>query len=341
MKQGLILLLLSISANFFAQNKTVKVLQVPAETQFSTINTEGVSIIPSGRFITPVGKTLRITRSPFGMAVAPDESKILVWHQSGVLTVIDPKNAQNTEGGVTRIPSYDGKIPSLNSDAFIGVVFSKDSKTAYLSGGDKGNVIVFDVKTNSRVDSIELNQTFDNKNFVDSWTSDIAINADKNELYVLDRGNFRLVKIDLNTKRITASIPVGRIPFGIALSPDKKTAFVANVGLYEYKAIPGVTPTNKDSMMLMFHLLVFPRRKRRRASRYPMVVLYPLWVQLWQTKRCRFGQLIWIEIRWLINSKQDIKLAQKWKKWTSWVAQVRTQLPWAAATPTYPTPPMI
>jgi DNA-binding beta-propeller fold protein YncE len=269
MKQGLILLLLSISANLFAQNKTVKVLQVPAENQFSTLNTEGVSIIPSGRFITPVGKTLRITRSPFGMAVAPDESKILVWHQSGVLTVIDPKNTQNTEGGVTRIPSYDGKIPSLNSDAFIGVVFSKDSKTAYLSGGDKGNVIVFDVKTNSRLDSIELNQTFDNKKFVDSWTSDIAINADKNELYVLDRGNFRLVKIDLNTKRITASIPVGRIPFGIALSPDKKTAFVANVGLYEYKAIPGVTPTNKDSMMLMFPPFGIPSKEAEEGITLP------------------------------------------------------------------------
>jgi DNA-binding beta-propeller fold protein YncE len=279
MKQGLILLFSIFSISLFAQNKTVKILQTPAENQFSSINTveernpenigKGLSIIPSGRFITPVGKTLRITRSPFGMAIAPDESKILVWHHGGVLTVIDPKNAQNTEGGVTRIPSYDKSIPALNSAAFIGVVFSKDSKTAYLSGGDKGNIVVFDINTNKRVDSIELNQTFNNTNYVDSWTSDMAINTEKNELYVLDRGNFRLVKIDLNNKKITASIPVGRIPFGIALSPDKTTAFVANVGLYEYKAIPGVTPTNKDSMMLMFPPFGIPSKEAEEGVTLP------------------------------------------------------------------------
>ena len=258
--------------NIFAQSKTVKTLQTPAGNQFSTINlptgqagTEGVSIIPSGRFITPVGKTLRITRSPFGLAVAPDDSKILVWHHGGVLTVIDPKNTE----GVTRIPSYDGSIPALNSAAFIGVVFSKDSKTAYLSGGDKGNIIVFDVATNRRVDSIDLNQTIDNQVFIDSWTSDLTINTDKNELYVLDRGNFRLVKIDLTSKKITASIPVGRIPFGIAISPDKKTAFVANVGLYEYKPIPGVTATNKDSMMLMFPPFGIPSKEAEDGFTLP------------------------------------------------------------------------
>ena len=58
----------------FAQ-KTVKMLQVPAENQFSTINTEGVSIIPSGRFVTPVGKVTRITRGAFGLAISADESR--------------------------------------------------------------------------------------------------------------------------------------------------------------------------------------------------------------------------------------------------------------------------
>ena len=40
-----------------------------------------------------------------------------------------------------------------------------------------------------------------------------------------------MVRIDLATRTIVASVPVGRIPFGIALSPDRQTAFVANVGL--------------------------------------------------------------------------------------------------------------
>ena len=70
---------------------------------------------------------------------------------------------------------------------------------------------------------------------------------------VLDRGNFRLVRIDLSTKKITASIKAGRQPFGLALSPDQKTAFVANVGMYEYPLIDGATRENYDSLLISRH----------------------------------------------------------------------------------------
>jgi hypothetical protein len=43
---------------------------------------------------------------------------------------------------------------------------------------------------------------------------------------------------------------VGRQPFGLALSPDKQQAFVANVGVYEYPLIEGATPENYDSLMI-------------------------------------------------------------------------------------------
>ena len=85
----------------FAQ-KTIKMLQVPAENQFSTINTEGVSIIPSGRFVTPVGKVTRITRGAFGLAISSDESKALVLHHNGVVTVVDLKPVPVFEGDSRR-----------------------------------------------------------------------------------------------------------------------------------------------------------------------------------------------------------------------------------------------
>jgi len=46
---------------------------------------------------------------------------------------------------------------------------------------------------------------------------------------------------------------VGRLPFGLTLSPDKKTALVANVGMYEYPLITGATPENIDSLMISHH----------------------------------------------------------------------------------------
>ena len=79
------------------------------------------------------------------------------------------------------------------------------------------------------------------------------LNESNNELLILDRGNFRLVRYDLTNKKITASIPAGRQPFGLAISADKKMAFVANVGMYSYPLVTGMTKENYNSLMIPHH----------------------------------------------------------------------------------------
>lgn len=112
-------------------------------------------------------------------------------------------------------------------------------------------MVIFDTETLKKTGDIWL----DGNGYEDSFTSDLLLNGI--ELLALDQANFRLVRIDLTTQKITASIPTGRQPFGSALSPDKngpspRLAFVANVGLYVYPVVPGVTKTNKDTMALKF-----------------------------------------------------------------------------------------
>jgi DNA-binding beta-propeller fold protein YncE len=230
-----------------AQNQ-YPILTVPGINDYAHIDTAGTSILASGRFITPAGTTIRITHDPFGMVISPEGTKIVTLH-NGVFTIID-----NNTLAATRVPSYDGKIRSpLLHGSFLGVAFAGDSRTVYLSGGDDGAIIAYDVTTLRRTDSISLNGTVDSIDYQDSFTSDLLYNADANELLVLDRGNFRLVRIDLATRRITASIRTGRQPFGLALSPDHHTAFVANVGMYDYPLLPGLTPRNFDSMLIPFN----------------------------------------------------------------------------------------
>ncbi|XOV94498.1 MAG: bifunctional YncE family protein/alkaline phosphatase family protein [Bacteroidota bacterium] len=228
--------------------KKVKVLQVPGRDQFCSIDMDGITVLPSGRYVTPAGETLPITNDPYGMAVSPDGKKAVTLHD-GVITIIDliTLSAQ-------RVPSYDGKIPSpLTKGSFLGVAFSPDSKTVYLSGGDKGDIVIYDIETLKKLDDISLNGKVNGEDYQDSFTSDLLLNESKNELLVLDRANFRLVRVDLNTKRITASIKVGRQPFGVALSPDKAQAFVANVGVYSYPLITGATPENINDLMISHH----------------------------------------------------------------------------------------
>jgi len=221
--------------------KTYTTLQVPGRTAYCRIDAAGKSVLPSGRYVTPAGQTIRITNDPFGMAQSPDGKKVVTLHD-GVITLLSTSTLDTK-----RVPDYAGTIASpVGGATFLGVAFAPDSRTTYLSNGDKGRVIVFDTETLRKTDSISLN----GNGYEDSFTSDLLLTG--TELLVLDRANFRLVRIDLPTKRITASIPTGRQPFGLALSPDRKTAFVANVGLYAYPLVPGVTKTNKDTMMLKF-----------------------------------------------------------------------------------------
>jgi DNA-binding beta-propeller fold protein YncE len=231
-----------VSQNYF------DILSVPSGNEPAVIKIGGTTILPSGRFLTPAGNLIRITDDPFGMAISPNGKKAVTLHD-GVFTIIDIKSFSSI-----RVPGYDNKIKSpLSNGSYLGVAFSQDSKTIYLSGGDNGAVIIYDIETFSRIDSVSLNGIVAGIYYNDSFTSDLVLNESNNELLVLDRGNYRMVKINLISKKITASIKVGRLPFGLTLSPDQKTAFVANVGMYEYPLITGATPSNYDSLLISHH----------------------------------------------------------------------------------------
>jgi DNA-binding beta-propeller fold protein YncE len=244
---GKLLVIIFLTASC-SQDKTVQILTVPAENQLTAINEQGATILPSGRFLTPAGKLLRITSDPFGMAVSPDGKKVVTLH-NGVFTVIDIEKLTTT-----RIPDYQKKIKSpFSNGSFLGVTFLNDSKTICLSGGDNGAVIIYDIDRLVRTDSISLDGIIDGIEYRDSFTSDLLYDGKKDELLVLDRGNFRMVRIDLKTRKIAASIKAGRLPFGLTLDPEGKTAFVANTGLYEYPLITGATPANYDSLLIPHH----------------------------------------------------------------------------------------
>jgi DNA-binding beta-propeller fold protein YncE len=225
---------------------TITILEVPAKYAYCSINEQGKSVLPSGRFVNPVGETRKITHDPFGMAISPDGKKAVTLH-NGVFTIIDLLSLQTT-----RVPSYDGNITSVFSHgSFLGVSFASDSKSVFMSGGDNGAVIQYDIEKMIKIDSISLDGIIDGIDYQDSFTSDLLVY--KNELFALDRANFRLVRYDLNNKRIKASIPVGRQPFGLAISKDGSMAFVANVGMYSYPLVEDMTPENYDAMLISHH----------------------------------------------------------------------------------------
>ncbi|NDA62197.1 MAG: phosphoesterase [Chitinophagia bacterium] len=236
----------------------VEYLTVPGFKEYANIDTQQYSILPSGRYVRPAGKTFRITHDPFGLAISPDQRVAVTLHEN-VFSIIDLTTNQ-----IRRVPDYNSieKGP-LEKGSFLGVTFHTKQPWVLLSGGDAGTVIIYDYTSGKRIDTLLLDGVFNKIKYSGSFTSDLAIIPGTDELLVLDRGNFRLVKFNLRTRKMVASIPTGRQPFGLAVAPDGKTALVANVGMYSYPLVEGTTPDNIQSQYIPWH----PYGNNTKASR--------------------------------------------------------------------------
>src|SRR4051812_19870078 len=102
----ILFLFLFLSCKNVYSQKEVAILTVPGKEAYTNIDTNGKTVLPSGRYVTPAGKTIQITHDPFGMAVSPDGSKTVTLH-NGVFTIINNATLENT-----RVPSYDSTIAS-------------------------------------------------------------------------------------------------------------------------------------------------------------------------------------------------------------------------------------
>ena len=230
------------------------------------------SILPGGRIIAPAGGQYITGPGPFALAVSPD-SKTIVSVNSGPerfsLTVLErnKKGGIDTHHLVAAPPRRDDdKGGEEQGDqwrtVFMGVAFS-GNRAAYVSEGNTGRVRLVDLSTGSRRKVYDLNRD----GFSDSYTGDLAFDPARALLYVLDQANFRLVIIDTRKGRVVSSLPVGRLPFAIALSPDQRTAYITNVGMFRYSPIPGAYRRNAPSTGLPFPAFGFPSAEARDGVR--------------------------------------------------------------------------
>ncbi|MFN5423516.1 MAG: phosphoesterase, partial [bacterium] len=133
------LVLISVFLFFTSIAQERSYLQVPGRDKYTQINVNGVSILPSGRYVQPAGQITRITHDPFGLTISPN-GKIAVTLHNGVITILHLDN-----GKTVRVPDYEEKIPSpFTNGSLLGAAFYKDSRVVFLSGGDNGTVIAYD-----------------------------------------------------------------------------------------------------------------------------------------------------------------------------------------------------
>lgn len=248
----IVLIVLICTGISFAQ-KNLWVLSAPAGNAFTKIDKEGRTVIPNGRFITPLGKNIITAPHPYGLAVSND-NKFAVTANSGTspLSITIIKNILGGSPSVRQVPPGASTDDGVLASVFMGLAISPDDKAVYVSGGQTNKIYLFDLETGNRIDSIDCAVKSEENDYSHGYIGDMILTKDGKKLYAVDQINFRMVIIDCVTKKMIQSVPVGRYPFGISLSPDAKKVYVANVGMYEYKRIKGVDEKNVKEKGLDF-----------------------------------------------------------------------------------------
>jgi YVTN family beta-propeller protein len=173
-------------------------------------------------------KPITVGQDPRAFAITPDGTTIYVAnYQSGTVTPI--RTATNTALAPIRV----GRYPQA-------IVITPDGRTAYVLNDGPGTVTPIRIATNTALAPIT----------VPAGSFSMAITPDGTTVYVLDLGSSQhqegmMVPIRTATNTALRPIPIGHAwpsTINIAITPDSRTAYVANAGTGT--VIPIRTATN-------------------------------------------------------------------------------------------------
>jgi YVTN family beta-propeller protein len=232
-------------------------LHAPSMDTYATHDPGGITILPNGRYIKPEGRSIPLARFPYGLAMSRDGKQLFV-PSDGVGQILTDWQSETPRISLLDLPRPPGKERHLNAG---GADFSPDGKLLYWSSGDSGTLYVFDTASAQLLAEVPLNAEVAGKQFEDSYAADIKVSADGRYVYCADVTNFRLVIVDAAERRVAGSTPVGRYPYTLAVSGNR--VYVANIGLFEYSAVPPPTDGKSDPRGLTMPPFGYPSQAAR------------------------------------------------------------------------------
>jgi len=238
MMKNLLLLSMLLLSLFLPAQESRYLIQAPAGDRFTAINREGVTVIPNGRLLTPLGRCITVAPHPYGLVLSHDGNTAITAN-SGIqplaITIIRDLASETPE--VQQVPEGTLTDKGVLASVFMGLSVSPDNRKVYVSGGQENKIFIFNIGDGMPLGTIDCSWKDAERDYSHGFLGDMVMRSDGKRLYVVDQIGFRMLVIDLDQQKLISSVPVGRYPFGITLSPDEKTVYVANVGMYEYGLI--------------------------------------------------------------------------------------------------------
>ena len=183
---------------------------------------DGGTIVPTGQLIRPAGQTLTLPGRPVDIAISPRwENRLCQEHRSP-----DSARCRQVAGSAGTSLSV-ATAPQLGNEAgsMHGLAVSRDGAAVYV--------------TCSRRHLLKAQRTAEGRW---EWAPPIllgtktvnpcgvALTADGRTACVCLSIANALAIVDLDSRKVLATVPTGVCPFGVVLSADDRTAYVSNFG---------------------------------------------------------------------------------------------------------------
>lgn len=212
------------------------------------------AVLPSGRIIAPVGKSVPVGMNALGVALSPDGRYAIVSNDDerefGARNALDARVLGGFSLAVvdTRTMRVTDVYQSQGADAFfVGIAALKDpaapARTIVLaSEGPLNQINVFDLSAAGKLTPEELHvpvpapidEKFANQNH--AFPATIAVSADGRRAYVANNLANTVSAIDIGARRLLGTAAVGFFPYGVAVSGSR--LIVTNEGLMTYGVLP-------------------------------------------------------------------------------------------------------
>lgn len=248
----------------FAQKPKAKLpkprpyLHAPSVNTYARHDPEGMTILPEGKLLKPVGRAVPLAKWPHGMTLMPDGKTIFIASENAGQTVTGwdaPGDAQ--------VKPFDAGVDATGKKRSNsgGCAVSPDGGTLYWSGGENGAVYLFDTATQAFIAQVSLNGELAGRTFEGSDAIDLALSRDGRFLYCADVTNFRVAVIDTAMQKMVGSVDVGRYPYALAVV-DSGAVYVANIGMFAYSPVEKpIEGSGFDKRGLTFPPYGFPSKE--------------------------------------------------------------------------------
>ncbi|MDP9205139.1 MAG: beta-propeller fold lactonase family protein [Gemmatimonadota bacterium] len=171
----------------------------------------GLRRLPTGTRLDPAGVSHDLGSMPLAMVLSPEKSRIVVllngWREQGIQVV------ERSSGRVLQtLP-----LPAV----FLGITFSPDGKSLYVSGGDQDVIYRFDWRDGAAAlaDSIVLALKQKGKDGT-RYSAGIALSPDGRTLYAAENLADSLAVVDIASRRVVQRVATERYPYGVVVGPD-------------------------------------------------------------------------------------------------------------------------